>query len=101
MSDLLVVFLLIVGAGFMLLALLGMAERAVRMVRRRRHSPTAGVTPSATSSAPLSQAERQRRAFARIMADLKAEAEHAERMRDSLASLNVYTADELPRRSQR
>ncbi|MCC7132452.1 MAG: hypothetical protein IT352_07405 [Gemmatimonadales bacterium] len=98
MMELLVVFLMLVGAGFIALAVAAGLEKAVR---RRRHSPTAGVTPLATSSAPLSQAERQRRAFARIMADLKAEAEHAERMRDSLASLNVYTADELPRRSQR
>ncbi len=105
MSESLVVFGLLVGAGFLVLGIAGLMEKASRTVRRRRHSPTAGVPPVATSShrhttnaehqtlADLERfeesidpamAERRRRAFEACQARVIAEAKAAHRWgRDS------------------
>lgn len=127
MSDSLVVFSLLVGAGFLVLGVAGLLEKASRTVRRRRHSPTAGVTRLATSphrhptssdrqtladlerfeeSIDPAMAERRRRAFELVQAKVIAEAKAAHRWgRDSsgkrYGTIREFLADLASHESRR
>ena len=67
-------------------------------------SPTRPLPPAGRPSSSLAtmEAERQRKAFAWLQADLMAEARHEAKVAATLKELKVWTADEVePRRSAR
>ena len=103
MNDTVIAFLLTIAAGFVVLSVAGVLAEWWERRRRRDQNPTRVTPPSAVSASlplvPL-DAERQRRAFAWLQADLKAETMHAAKVEATLARLGVRTDDD-PRRSQR
>lgn len=96
------------GASLIVLGLLGAWFDWLGRRRRREQHPPETTSPSALpTSLPLSsqvgmssrEAERRRRAYAHIMADLKSETAFAAKVEAGLKELKVWTADDVEHRA--
>lgn len=101
--DNLIAVVLMCGLFFLALCVAGLVAEWWERRRRREQDPARVTPPSALPASPplgTLDAEHQRRAFAWLQADLKAETMHQAKVEATLERLGVRT-DEDTRRSQR